>query len=554
MEKLKKNKYTLLILCIVFICILFLNIYSLMSPDEYNYSHITWTNQKLQSFFDILKSLKILYIQWTGRVICTGLIQFFTFIGVNYFYILNPIVFILFIVGIVKFSNIFFYNKKIDIFSLITVMFLILYTTVCFGEKFIWMSGALNYLWPVCAMIYYLLVLYQIIVYEKSLNIFQNIIFLILSFVVGLSQENVVFFSGMYIIFILFFNLKNILKANKKRIALILISLISFGIGAAILIFAPGNFSRLDSSQTHFSVVNIIKNLWHIKYLILSYVITAIIVYIKSKKDEKDGLNILDKSIKNGRQLLKRELIYFVFPGIIAMLPMIIISEFPDRAMLSYEVCIIILVITNLKYLLNIFKVNQNYLRCVSGIMLIFIFLELGYAVFVEYNYYRPYKEYFSVLFKQANQNDIKEVVVNEFEHYDKLKKSDILLDFFPKTLDGEIINSYMAIYYNLDSIMAKKENEYIVEVTLFENDNLENYNVIEIESNNIVSNRILNFQSRMPNYSLENRLIFKIPKDNIGTYFIALPSFMEENIKEVLLRDTLTKEILLKEEVIKFY
>lgn len=554
MEKLKKNKYTLLILCIVFICILFLNIYSLMSPDEYNYSHITWTNQKLQSFFDILKSLKILYIQWTGRVICTGLIQFFTFIGVNYFYILNPIVFILFIVGIVKFSNIFFYNKKIDIFSLITVMFLILYTTVCFGEKFIWMSGALNYLWPVCAMIYYLLMLYQIIVYEKSLNIFQNIIFLILSFVVGLSQENVVFFSGMYIIFILFFNLKNILKANKKRIALILISLISFGIGAAILIFAPGNFSRLDSSQTHFSVVNIIKNLWHIKYLILSYVITAIIVYIKSKKDEKDGLNILDKSIKNGRQLLKRELIYFVFPGIIAMLPMIIISEFPDRAMLSYEVCIIILVITNLKYLLNIFKVNQNYLRCVSGIMLIFIFLELGYAVFVEYNYYRPYKEYFSVLFKQANQNDIKEVVVNEFEHYDKLKKSDILLDFFPKTLDGEIINSYMAIYYNLDSIMAKKENEYIVEVTLFENDNLENYNVIEIESNNIVSNRILNFQSRMPNYSLENRLIFKIPKDNIGTYFIALPSFMEENIKEVLLRDTLTKEILPKEEVIKFY
>ena len=554
MEKLKKNKYTLLILCIVFICILFLNIYSLMSPDEYNYSHITWTNQKLQSFFDILKSLKILYIQWTGRVICTGLIQFFTFIGVNYFYILNPIVFILFIVGIVKFSNIFFYNKKIDIFSLITVMFLILYTTVCFGEKFIWMSGALNYLWPVCAMIYYLLMLYQIIVYEKSLNIFQNIIFLILSFVVGLSQENVVFFSGMYIIFILFFNLKNILKANKKRIALILISLISFGIGAAILIFAPGNFSRLDSSQTHFSVVNIIKNLWHIKYLILSYVITSIIVYIKSKKDEKDSLNILDKSIKNGRQLLKRELIYFVFPGIIAMLPMIIISEFPDRAMLSYEVCIIILVITNLKYLLNIFKVNQNYLRCVSGIMLIFIFLELGYAVFVEYNYYRPYKEYFSVLFKQANQNDIKEVVVNEFEHYDKLKKSDILLDFFPKTLDGEIINSYMAIYYNLDSIMAKKENEYIVEVTLFENDNLENYNVIEIESNNIVSNRILNFQSRMPNYSLENRLIFKIPKDNIGTYFIALPSFMEENIKEVLLRDTLTKEILPKEEVIKFY
>ena len=44
------------------------------------------------------------------------------------------------------------------------------------------------------------------------------------------------------------------------------------------------------------------------------------------------------------------------------------------------------------------------------------------------------------------------------------------------------------------------------------------------------------------------------LPKDNIGTYFIALPSFMEENIKEVLLRDTLTKEILPKEEVIKFY
>ena len=76
-------------LAFIFIIIGVMSYYSPYTPDDYNYSNFPWTTDRIKSFTDIMFSQIIMYKQWSGRIIFSGLGQLFLFTGPFVYAIFN---------------------------------------------------------------------------------------------------------------------------------------------------------------------------------------------------------------------------------------------------------------------------------------------------------------------------------------------------------------------------------------------------------------------------------------------------------------------------------
>ena len=262
-----KNKkiYIPIIILFIFIGLALYAINSgyMMAPDEYNYSNIAWTENRLSSISDIITSQISMYKQWTGRIPVHTIIQTILYLGTWLYQIINPIIFIVFILLI---TNIIF--KKPTYFKTILALFLICFLTKGLGEKYIWLSGSVNYLWTTTAMLIVIYFYYKIFEKDEKLEKYQIPLLFIFSFLAGWSQENVAFVLGSYIIVIGLSNLKKFKNYSTKEKATIITSIVLFGLGAILLIFAPGNFVRMGTNETGLQIENIIARFIEIKYLI----------------------------------------------------------------------------------------------------------------------------------------------------------------------------------------------------------------------------------------------------------------------------------------------
>ena len=116
----------------------------LLSPDDYNYTFVqgTYMQKKVDSLENALETAKYFYNNWTGRVIPHVLIGIFRNLNELIYEIVNSFVFIIFIIMITKVLN-----KKSTFLSLLSVFGYLTFSRM-FGEKFGWISGSFNYLWP----------------------------------------------------------------------------------------------------------------------------------------------------------------------------------------------------------------------------------------------------------------------------------------------------------------------------------------------------------------------------------------------------------------------
>lgn len=529
-EKLKQNKFQILFLAIIFLFIYIICSSNMMAQDEYNYSNISNSNgQRVESISDIIKSQCYLYRNWTGRVFATGITQFFLMIGDSFYHIINPLIFILFIILIGK-----IFGEKNTFLGVSYTVFLIVCTTKAFWEKYIWMSGSFNYLWPATAMLVVMYYFYNMIILDKEFNKKDMIILPIISFLTGWSQENIAFVTGMFIIIIVAMNFKKIINFSKSKKILIISSILIFGIGAMGLIFAPGNFARMNSSGGISGFKNIIINFWSIKYLILLFIISAVYIFFK---------------IKNKRDILLRELIYFITPMLVAILPMIIIPEFPSRSMLAYELCIIIVSVRNLIIIEESLKNKRKLCTCCIIIITLFgIYTLLEKASFAS-QYIKPYKAQLQLAIEEAKSSGEKNVIVPKFEYLERAKKLDVLTDMFPKESDISIINTYISIYYNIDTIVALPRGTTMLEINVDDEEEIKIYNLLSRENDEIVTTRIVNTELQMPNMDYKNKIVFIIPNEYLGKVYLDLPDDVKSKVKSVFIKSlNKTKEISIYE------
>lgn len=521
MKTIKENKWIILMRIFIVFCLFFIQNTYMMAPDEYNYSNINGTSIRLNSFTDVFKSLCTLYKSWTGRVIVHGIIQLVLFLGQGIYKVINPIMFLTFIYLIYKIINdskieLKKSNKSILVISIVTI---ILYFVRCLGEKIIWLSGSINYLWTCTAMLSIVFYYNHIILEDKNISKINRVLFLILSFLSGWSQENVVFITGSFLFIIFIFNIKKIFRLDKKNKNTIVASALLFLIGACFLMFAPGNFKRFSTSSDREIVTTIIANLGNIilnfKFsialiiLLILCFISTIVIYFRTKDN---------KILKE----LKKQLLYYILPVVIALVPMLIISEFPQRAMFPYETFIILSIISNLKIIYNKISDKSRLLLSINIILSFLIIYDFGMGLSLSQKYMKEYKDEVNLEIKLSQIEEKKDVLVSKFMYWGQINKSinSLLLNYGPIDDKSSIMNVYMASYYGFDTICALAENEYIVRIIFDNEEELKESDVIDTQTNKNVSKSFV--------YNKNNEIYFIIPKEKLGIYKLDLP----ENLK----------------------
>ncbi len=514
MEKIRKtikdNSIILIFLVIIAIMILIICKFDMFRADEYNYSHITWTSHKLTSISDVLESVKLIWEKWSGRIPVQFAVQFLLFTGVDFYYILNSLIFVIFIIMICK-----IFGKRISLIQIFAIINLYLFTCAEFWQKFIWLSGSINYLWTVTLMLIVMYYFYNTIIKDKKLSKIDVVLLLVISFFAGWSQENTAFVLGSFLLVISIVNIKKLFKLPKKEKITLISSIILFGIGAILLIFAPGNFNRLGDGGLKLNYHMILNNLFDIKYLILLYLISIIVLVIKYKNYKLD---------------IKHELLYFILPALIGAIPMLFIREFPSRAMLSYETVIIICLVNNIYIIKKSFEsknnVRINKLICVCTVILGIIGIgSLSHRVWFAYKYIEPYKKEMINQLQYCKYSGMNDAIITQFDNIEKAKSLKISQDIFPEVSDISITNSYCATYYEFNSIFALPKNYSLIEINITNEDEVIKYNLINKKTKEIMYNRIVKAENQLPNTDYKNRICFLIKNEDIDNVILDIPN-----------------------------
>ncbi len=272
MERIKslfKNQTTYIVLLLIVTGVFFYlrsvnrNLYG----DEITYFYVFSENRafscdsnlkEVKTISDLVESQINHYKVVNGRTIMHTIEQLFSgIVGTDLFFVLNTFVFILTIYLLVKmlFNNV--HTFKYWLFVIVVLLYLFPLP----ASLWVSINFSVNYLWPLCLT---LLVLYcwNKLQNRSSMSKVFYVLMPILGFVAGWSHESFAIpLSGVIFIYYCFNY-----KAFSKEVALLVIPL---WIGTAFLVFAPGNFFRLQNETVKDVRIlrYIIHNLFAIKFL-----------------------------------------------------------------------------------------------------------------------------------------------------------------------------------------------------------------------------------------------------------------------------------------------
>lgn len=492
------------LLLLIFASILLLNHSTLLSPDDYNYTFVpaTGNSRMVDSLENALMSAKYFYNNWTGRVLPHVLIGFFRSLDPNIYTIVNSIMFMIFVVVIDKVLN-----KKVTFFGILSI-FAYLTFSMMFGEKFAWISGAFNYLWPATFMTILVYYFYNYFVGKKELNIFGKIALTLFAFIAAFMHENTAFVGGSFLLCMCAFKFKDYLKFDKAKKITIALIFIMFCLGTAATVFAPGNFIRMEGEGGNFSwafLDNYKNNQRPLKWVLFSMVIVFILENIKVLKDD-ENVNISFKRNykKLDYTLVKEEFLHFILPALIATVPMAIISYFPPRAFLAYEVMFMIVFAKNVTYVIEYFKNYEKLIAVCAILATLFVFAKFSPSTLAQINYIIPYKEKVTAQYEEAKAKGEKDVIVSLFEQtpwihiYDWINIS----NFYPEFNFKMPVNRLISTYYGFDRLTALSDNEYLIELTV-DTEGINPYSVYDV-----------NAEQFTLTFEYDELIRFSIPKD----------------------------------------
>lgn len=474
----------------------------LLSPDDYNYTFVqgSFMQKRVDSIENALETAKYFYNNWTGRVIPHVLIGLFRNMEPLIYEIVNSLVFVIFIATITKVLN-----KKTTFLSLLSVFGYLAFSRM-FGEKFGWISGAFNYLWPSTFLVIFIYYFYNYFKGEKNLNLLGKIALILFAFITGFMHENVAFVGGAFLVCLILFNFKKCLKFEKSKKVIVILTFITFCLGAFATIFAPGNFTRIDQTDTTFSW-NFLNNYKENKWPLLVTLASIITVFIVTNIDKIKVRNFKFKEYDF--EIVKEEFLFFILPAFIATVPMAVIAYFPPRAFLAYEAMFMIVLAKNVYYLAEHFEKFEKTIAIISIILTLFVFEKFSPSTLGQINYIIPYKNKITAQYEEAKSKGEKDVVVSKFEYLQWIHREDgINIDnFFPELIYKMPVNVLIAQYYGFDRVTAIGDNEYLIEIQV-DTEGINKYEVIDIETGEAVQKM-----------EYDNFVRYPIPKEKLGKH-----------------------------------
>lgn len=230
-----------------------LNHYTTLIVDDYGYSFSRITGHRTSGIIDILQSQYRHYFEWGGRVVVHTIAQFFLMYDKFVFDVANTLAYLAMVL-VVYFHAIGKFKFYPLLLLLINLLFFL--CMPAFGQVFLWVVGACNYLWgPLLVFLY--LIPYRL-QYSKSAPVFNNkilaLLFGMLGIIAGWTNENL----GLTLAFVIAVFMFLYWHEHKKVYLWCVCGLIGASIGAIALIIAPGNFVRLHVGHME---VNFFKNI-----------------------------------------------------------------------------------------------------------------------------------------------------------------------------------------------------------------------------------------------------------------------------------------------------
>lgn len=233
----KHTLIRLIVIAAVSVYMLILNFRCGYVSDDYHFKFV-WQGfnageieNRIDSLGEILLSMKNYYMMSGGRVLCHFIAYVLLVPEKWLFNILNTAVFVmmgLVIEGIAKLKTHKRHNWLLPMIYISMLLFL-----PCFGDAVLWLSGAVNYLWPTVLM------LCTIFMTEKYSKASSRLKIAEISLLVLFSAMTNEISGGMLIIFILLKMISD--KGCIKNLAVPLLCTLP---GMAVVLLAPGNANR----------------------------------------------------------------------------------------------------------------------------------------------------------------------------------------------------------------------------------------------------------------------------------------------------------------------
>lgn len=274
--------FSVVLLVVMGLLIYYLNVHTTMIVDDYAYSFSWVTGKRIASVQDIVISQYKHYFSWGGRSVVHFLAQYFLMYDKSVFNFANTIAYLTLVCVVYLHA---LGSCKIYPAFLVIINFAFFTFMPTFGQVFLWLVGACNYLWgPLLTFAYLLPYRFQ---FHRTDALIKN---KLLAFVFGLlgiaaawTNENL---GVTAVCFIALSNLLYYLK-NKTVYLWSVFGLCGACIGAALLILAPGNYVRLATFHNinyARNFVNITKLFFQPEYLLLP-VALMLILYILIKRE-----------------------------------------------------------------------------------------------------------------------------------------------------------------------------------------------------------------------------------------------------------------------------
>lgn len=215
--------------------------HAISSPDN-DYT------DRVDNFGDLVKSQTNHWLYSNGRTIVHTLVQLYAgIVGYGAYNVFIAILMVLTIWLFVRYSCVKKYWTNPIIYLSASICFLYLYPSP--EGMFFWVVYGLNYLFPLCLVLVYLLIFRSI--HDKTeLSILKTVLLFVFGFVVGWTHEGFAIPLSCAVFFFV------VTKLKQLHYPIFVLS-VALWIGTAFLTFSPANFSRLGSSM----IVNVLNGL-----------------------------------------------------------------------------------------------------------------------------------------------------------------------------------------------------------------------------------------------------------------------------------------------------
>ena len=288
MKKINSSKTIyFLLLAIIFAFMLLCNCLTPMLADDFSYSFSFSSGERLKNIFDLFPSIYAHGQKLNGRLVAHFFVQLFLLFPKILFNIVNTGIFTLQIYLIYKISSSSSESKSINNILIISVFCLIYVFQLDFGQVYLWLDGACNYLWASCFGFLFLFPFASdYLGTPKKRKFVFLILFPIFSFFFGAYSENG---SPAFVAIAVMIMLFTVIFDRRRPEIYKIISVVTAFIGYLTIYLSPAQMKKSTDFQlctlrlNFVTCTDMLKQYWGLLALFLALLVLAIAV----KADKK---------------------------------------------------------------------------------------------------------------------------------------------------------------------------------------------------------------------------------------------------------------------------